>query len=146
MFLLLALIVSACNGSDPNPKLDIPDVPINRTINLDNPQYYQLQQPNGFIYLDDEGAKGVVVVNDNSGSYVALERNCTYDSRNTCAKVTMDKSGLYLLCGHYDDVGNFVECCSSKFAQDGGVINDPAIYGLIRYRTALNGSILTISN
>ena len=137
-------LIGSCKGNNQvqNP---IPYIPVNRTININDPQYVKLQQLNGFVYLPNEGYRGVVVMNDNQDGFVAFDQACTYETDRECSKVVFDENGWYLQCGHFD-AGEFLPCCNSRFDRFGGVTQGPAVIPLKQYQVHVNGPVLTIQN
>ena len=130
----LLLFISACGGDNgPGPRM--PDVFVDEQINVNSQLYPGLRQDNGYAYIDG-GYKGILVVRQNAGQYLAFERACPYDPTADCSQVKVDASNLFIV----DD------CCGSQFNLQGNVTGGPAVYGLRQYRTALSGSLLYISN
>lgn len=122
----------------------IPHVYVYYTINLNLPQYNQLGLLGGWTYID-EGFKGIIVYHKVDDSFIALERCCTYQPLEECSRVSVDESGIFIRCGHYEG-SEFISCCGSNFDMEGEVIKNPALYPLKRYRVSRNGDVLTISN
>jgi Rieske Fe-S protein len=143
--LILISLFSSCAKENTQANNPVPYVTVNRQINIDNPQYIQLNQPGGYVYLDGEGYKGIVVIRDYADQFLAFDRACTYHPGAACAKLIMDKSALNLICGHYDG-NDFEPCCDSKFSTQGAVNNGPATYPLKQYYVSQSGSVLSISN
>ena len=127
------LLVQACGKDTPAPIL--PYVVVNEQINLTNIQYNNLRQDNGYVYLN-AGARGIILIRRGPNRYVALERTCTYQPTDACAKVEMDASGFFLID----------PCCQSQFDLSGQVLNPPANYPLRQYATATSGNFLYITN
>lgn len=135
LFLAFTIAFLAACSND-NRKVDyIPYVSVNEQINLTNIQYSALRQDRGFVYLNS-GLRGIIVIRKSSNSYLAFERNCPYQPADSCARVKIDASTLFL----QDD------CCGSQFDFDGNVIAGPANLPLKQYATVLNGNLLYISN
>lgn len=128
MFLLVS-----CSDDAPIP--DIPNVPVNEQIPVNSLQFPELRQDGGFVYLN-AGYKGILLIRQNSSTYLAFERACPYHATDPCAIVEVDDSNLFIT----DD------CCGSQFNFSGQVTSGPAAYGLKQYATALSGSILYITN
>ncbi len=126
---------ASCKDSDQSP--GIPNVPVSEQINVNSLQYPKLRQDGGYAYLQS-GYKGILVVRQNANLYLAFEQACTYDPTHElpCGRVEVDPSNLFLIDS----------CCGSQFNFQGGVMTGPAVYGLRQYRTALDGSLLYISN
>jgi Rieske Fe-S protein len=127
------LLLLACGKDTPAPVL--PYVVVNEQINLTNIQYNNLRQDNGFVYLN-AGVRGIIVIRRGPNRYVALERTCTYQPGNACAKVEADASGMFLID----------PCCQSQFDLSGQVLSPPANYPLRQYATAISGNFLYITN
>ncbi len=141
---VLMVVVYACksnNNLNPEP---IADVPVNITINMSLPQYDRLLQTNSFIYVDG-GIKGVIVVHNMDDNFYAFERSCSYQPRNSCAKIEVDSIFSLFRCGE-SKAGKFEICCDSKFLFDGEVYAGPATFGLKHYRVFRNGNVLEIKN
>lgn len=130
---LLAILAGACSKNSSNHPV-IPNVPVNTQLNINSQLYPELRQDGGYAYLP-EGYKGIIVVRQNAGSYLAFERTCTYDPGNDCL-LEVDQSRLYITD----------PCCGSQFNLQGQVIGGPAISALRQYRTSLVASTLYITN
>lgn len=131
--LLLVLGLIACGKNSPVPQ--IPNVIVNKQINLNNIEYNKLRQVNGYVYIEG-GVRGIIIIRQNTNRYLAIERNCTYQPGDECARVEADQSGLFLVD----------PCCHSQFDLSGQVTGGPAAYPLRQYATALNGNFLYITN
>lgn len=128
------------------PKDQIPYAPVNVKINLDLPSFQALNIPGGFVYIDGQGVKGLVVVNSFSGEYFAFERDCPWNPNDACAKVTVEKNGISMKCGDFDANNIWQDCCGSVYDFSGLVKSGPSIYPLKRYNLIQDGSFLYISN
>jgi len=129
------LALAACGSSSPDNDPQIPLASFNTPINLTNQEYAALRSDNGAVYVKG-GVRGLIVVRQNSSTYYAFERNCPYRATDTCARVSIDASRLFLKD----------KCCGSQFTLQGGVQTGPAARALRQYPTSLSGSILTITN
>lgn len=127
----LLVLVAACSEED--PQAQIPFATVDIEINLQDLRYQSLHTE-GWLYLNG-GVRGIVLIKENT-QYRAFERNCTYQPRDTCARVDMHSSGFYLI----DD------CCKSQFDKTGNVTNGPASQPLLQYTTYQNGNFLIIRN
>lgn len=134
-FILLCLLwLSGCKTDIPeNP---IPYVMVYEEINLNDIRHQDLQQPNGYIYLNDAGFKGLIIHSDGSGNYRAFDRACPYHPQDPCALVSMHSSGFYM----EDD------CCGSTFDLSGAPTGGPAQNFLRRYATFIDGNYLIVSS
>lgn len=104
--------------------------PIN--INLNFPQYQRLKLDGGYVYVDDGGMSGIILYRESETNYIAYERRCSVDDDTP---VTVDGSGL------------FMNGCGSTFGfSDGYPTSGPARQPLLKYRTSLSGTTLTITD
>lgn len=126
--------LSGCKSDAPgNP---IPYVFVYEELNLNDLRYQALQQPNGFIYLDDVGYRGVIIHSMGNGSYKAFDRACPYHPQEECAQVSMHSSGFYM-----EDI-----CCGSTFNLSGIPTGGPADAPLRQYNAFVNNNYLVISS
>lgn len=139
IILFAPFFLSTCN--DNTTYTNIPDVYINYELNLNLPQFSSLIHPGNFVYIENEGYRGVIVYHNYDNNYIALERTCTYEPEKECSMLYVDDSGLFIRCGEKDG-----DCCDSKFEMDGNVFSGPAIYPLKRYGVTAHGDFLTITN
>src|SRR5687768_17154509 len=96
-----ALVLFSCAKENDHP--NIPIVGVNRQINLNDPLYSDLKIMGGHIYLNQEGARGLLIVHDYFDTFHAIERTCTYKSQDACAKVTLEKNRTFIRCGIYEN-------------------------------------------
>ena len=130
------LIMGACSSCGEQQQV-IPYVPVNFQIDLNLPAYNTLNFPGEAIALPG-GSKGLYVYRYTLDEFVVLDRHATFDIPMAC-KVTLDEDNITLQ-DHSD-------CSESQWLMlDGSVITGPATVPLHRYRTTLNGSILSIYN
>lgn len=130
---VVCLMVGSCDNTDPED--EIPFALVNETINLTNQQYLNLQFNRGHVNIDG-GVRGITIYRVSETEYRAFERNCSFEPLNTCARVEVDGSGLYLIDS----------CCSSSFDFNGFPTGGPATLPLRQYLTLLQGNFLTITN
>jgi len=123
---------------------DIPDGPVNLTINLDLPLHFHLNNMGTFAYFAG-GHKGVLLIHNFDDQFYAFERTCTHQPDLSCSRVEVDSLLLDIRCGSYED-GQWTECCTSRFFFNGQVEQGPAQLPLKQFSTAKNGSILTVRN
>lgn len=124
---------------DPNLSDDpIPYIPFNDyVINLNLPEYIALRTDGGYKEVNSVGVRGVIIYRVNSTNYIAYERNCSFQPNEACATVNVHSSGLFMTDA----------CCGSNFNfTDGNPTGGPAWRPLVRYRTQLSGSELTITS
>lgn len=131
--------IVACGGdSGTEVQPQIPIIAFTTTISLLDQQNTALRFDNGVQYVNGgvKGPKGLIVVRQKAGSYVAFDRTCPYQPTDACATVSIDPSRLFLRD----------TCCTSQFSLQGQVQGGPSRYPLRQYATSLSGNLLTISN
>jgi hypothetical protein len=133
--LILVLFIQSCS---PDPTDDpIPyDTFTPVTLNLNLPEYTSLRTDGGWAYYGDVGLRGIIIYRQNSTTFRAFERTCSYQPNNACATIDVHQSQIYL----YDP------CCNSTFDFDGIPTGGPAWRPLLQYVTILNGADLTITD
>lgn len=133
---LLFLLTSffSCEKNDSNDIL--PKLAVNITIDLNLPQYLDLQIPSGWVYING-GLKGILIQNTGSGSspYKAYDRACP---NNDCTLPMTFDGSLKLTCS----------CDSSEYSIIDGSPQTPGNSHFAReYRVnVLNSSSLNITN
>ena len=133
---------AGCGAKNDDQPL-IPYAPVNLSLNLTNQQYTALRFDNGAVALPakgpagDGGVRGVIVVRQNAGVYLAFERNCPYRPYDACALVNIDRNSRLFLRD---------SCCNSQFDLRGQNTGGPAPRPLKQYVTTLQGSLLSVTN
>lgn len=134
LLLLVVVLFFSCEKNDTNDIL--PDVFVDETINLNLPQYINLQTPSGFAYANG-GIKGIVIQNTGIGNppYKAFDRACP---NNDCATPMNFDGSLKLKC----------PCDNSEYSIIDGSPQTPGNIHIAReYRVnVINGSTLNIRN
>jgi hypothetical protein len=133
LIFFILLVWQAC--TDPVVGDGIPQVIVNETINLNNYQYQALLVVGGYAYING-GVRGIIIYRQSANTYLAIERNCTFQPMDACADVSVDQSTLFLVDS----------CCNSTFDFNGFPTGGPASLPLRQYNTILNGNFLTITN
>ena len=136
IFALLAIIpfLFACDaGTINNNNPNIPNYPVNLSLNLNLPQYSNLQFPSNHIVNYTQGARGIVVFNAGN-NYVAYDLACpnqTFDSCNSPMTIT----GIEAKCTCDDKVYNLFS------GQSPGMQ-----YPMKQYRVQMSGGNLIVFN
>ena len=133
---LLMVVLGSCSSCGEQQQF-IPYVPVNFQIDLNLPAYNTLNFVGEAIAVSG-GSKGLYIYRFTLDEFVVLDRHSTYDIPMGC-KVTLDEDKITLR--DHSDCSN-----STWLMLDGSVTNGPATLPLHRYRTNLNGSILSIYN
>jgi len=106
-------------------------------IDLSFPEYVRLRTDGGVFEIKGKGIRGILVYRKPGGTFVAYEKNCSFQPASACADVEMHSSGLFMV--DY--------CCNSDFSLDEGLpTGGPAWRPLRKYRTYLTGFLLTITS
>ena len=130
---LFYTLIASCSSKENYIK----NVYVNCEIDINLPQYSDLNIAGNSIFINNHGNKGLIIYHFSTNEYRVYDRNCSYQPRLTCARIDSINSTI-AYCG----------CCDSAFLldQNGEAINSPAILPLKQYNWALNGSILHIVN
>ena len=115
----------------------IQNVMVDYNLNLSLPEHSDLQTVGNYIFIEDEGVKGIIVYRQDFNTYKTYDRNCSYEPSLSCAKIDSINSPI-AICN----------CCESKFLlnQNGNAIGSPAILPLKQYSNTLEGDFLSIYN
>ncbi len=126
----------SCNddGNDFNDLL--PEVPVNQTIFLNNPEFINLQVVGGWAYSQG-GISGIIIYHYGIDTYIAYERSAPHLTPELCSKMTVN-NGLFMLCS----------CDESRFnILNGAPLTDEVKYTARQYRVLTTGpSTLQITN
>ena len=132
------MLFTTCSKNDDanNNCNNLPNIGVNRTIELNLPQYNQLNFPSNPVPIPEEGVGGIIVTNTGTG-FVAFDAADPNHMLSTCS--TLIISGLEGTCG-CDDQNQY-----SLFT--GQPLNNSALRcGLKAYRVEQSGNTLFISN
>ena len=136
-----ALLVACGSKSDAQPQ--IPYAPVNLSLSLAAQEYAALRFNNGAVTIaakgpaGNGGVKGVIVVRQSDGTFLAFERNCPYQPYNACALVSLDRNSKLFMRD---------SCCTSQFDLKGQVTGGPAPLPLKQYSVSVQGNLLSIIN
>jgi hypothetical protein len=123
----------------------VPEKNVNFTLNMNLPEYFNLQNLGEYLDLDG-GNRGVYIIHDFDGNFIAIERTCTYQSDDSCARVVLDDQSLQLRCGSFDSENEFVPCCGSSYSFNGSLLTGPSRCRLKTYRLSRQGNVLYVAN
>ncbi len=132
---VLALSLGSCKKSTDNNQ-NIPNVPVNFTIQLSLPAYTNLNSPGGSVEIPGVGYKGIVVYRMSIDNFVAFDMACSYDPLVSEAICHIDSSGIIMVDSH----------CGSKFGltSGGSVVKGPATGPLKPYNVTADFSTNTL--
>ncbi|HKJ48592.1 MAG TPA: hypothetical protein VJ973_05855, partial [Christiangramia sp.] len=108
LILSIFSLLMACSGSDDsyrnNPNL--PNVNFRFQLNLNLPEYNDLQFPGNSYATYNHGVRGVVIYNINSQQYAAFELSDPNHPPNSCSGMTVN--GVIASCGCDDNEYNVI--------------------------------------
>lgn len=139
IFAALLFFISCDSGS---PFQDVPIPPATFSdivIDLGFPEYLALGQDGGNVQVtaNNAGVRGIILHRTNASTFIAFEKNCSFQPNDVCATVEVHASSLFMID----------PCCGSTFAfTDGSPTGGPASLPLRIYRTQKSGSIITITD
>lgn len=129
------LVLLSCNSCRDRGNYNVPYVPVNITININQPDFFALTVPTGWVYITG-GSRGIIVYRKSDSEFIAIERHSTFEPENECA-VAVSGDGVLI-----DD-----PCSDSQWLiLDGTLVNGPASTPLVTYETTFNSPFLTIVN
>lgn len=132
IFVILALIIGACNKKDNNQNGNIPNVNVNFYLQPDGIDFIPITN---WKYIDNEGYRGIIIYRIDQFTFNAYERTCPYDPQKECARVEVDKSGVLMVDS----------CCMSFYSiLDGMPAGGPSTLPLKQYFSEFNDGILHI--
>jgi hypothetical protein len=114
---------------DPIPFESFPDIIITTS------NHAPLNIDGGYIAITG-GVRGIILYRKNSTTYLAFERNCSFQPNDACATVDVHVSTLFM-----QDA-----CCTSSFNFEGMPTGGPAWRPLQQYHVSLAGNTLTITD
>ena len=139
VILSLAIVVLASSSCKKDGEVvnasSIPWVQVEVLINLNNPAYFDLSVPGGWIYYS-AGSKGLIIHRRNQTEFIAMDRHCPFQPEDGCV-VEVDNSAVFS-----EDA-----CCGSQFGiNDASILQGPALEGLRVYNTTYDGTFLRVFN
>ena len=130
----LTVVLSACKKEGTEIS-SIPNVQVNVQLNINNPAYFDISIPGGWVY-HSAGSRGLIIYRRSNDVFIAMDRHCPYEPQDGCAVAV--------------DSGNVIAedaCCGSQFTiNDGSLHQGPATQSLRTYNTTFDGTILRIFN
>ncbi len=137
-YLLLFAVILSCSGNSVDNKncRFLLNVGVNVSINMNLPQYSQLQFISNSVYISDAGNAGIIVTNTGSG-YLAWDASDPNHAPSSCSALTI--SGLNGTCGCGDE--NTYSLVTGQ-----AIGNSELQCSLKNYRVEQNGNVLLIYN
>ena len=131
MLLIFVLFGAKCEKS----QNDIPYHPVDITININQPSYFNLTAISGHETIVG-GSMGIIVYRNSFDEFTALERHVPFNVGENCRVEILD------------DLVTLEDPCSGSqwLIMDGSLIKGPASQPLLQYNTSFNDPILRIYN
>ncbi len=135
LFLLVILLTIGCANNNRENNC-YPYFNVNETVNLELPQFIDLQVPGGWAYTNG-GLQGLIVYNLNGVQFKAFDRLCPGQNLSSCSQMIVGDN-LRMICLCDDSEFNIlngapltdgISCFANEYLVDN-----------------LNGSILRITN
>ncbi|MFY8137379.1 MAG: hypothetical protein ACOVMR_04710 [Flavobacteriales bacterium] len=131
LFIVVVLVVVGCRDR----QSQIPVVSVNFSININEPQFFDLSVPTGYVYVIG-GSQGIIVYRINETDFIALERHSPVNPENDC-QVIVAEDGVII-----ED-----PCSNARWLiNDGSVVDGDNSFALRTYETSFNNPILYIFN
>jgi nitrite reductase/ring-hydroxylating ferredoxin subunit len=130
--LFISITLGCDSGSINNNNPYLPKYPVDLTINLNLPQYSNLQFASNFVVDYSQGVRGIVIFNTGSG-FNAFDIACPNQDLSTCS--TMTFSGINGTC----------PCDGAEYSLFNGQ-SPGKQYPMRQYRTQISGSNLIVFN
>ncbi len=132
IYLFIICFLLSCE----NQNYKFPQVDVNLFLYINNPEFFNVENPGGWMYLYDVGVGGILLYRKNFEEFIAYDRASTFNPTSDC-QITVAE----------DDIILNDPCSDSQFLiTDGSVIQGPANQPLKRYTTVYNGNNLSIFN
>ena len=134
---ILFFTLFSCSDNDTDPNNILPNIPVNETVFLNNPQYIDLKAVGGWAYTQG-GISGIILYRAGTTNYIGWERSAPHLSPQNCSQMTVKNTIImYSSCGE-----------GSKFSIiDGSPQTDGINYAARQYRVDILGNnTLRITN
>ena len=130
------ILLTACsrNNNDENCRFLV-NAAVNVSVNMNLPQYNELQFTSNSVYIANQGNKGVIVINVGSG-FRAWDAADPNHEQSTCSLLTI--TGANAVCGCVD--------ANTYSLFTGGSVGTQLPCGLKEYRVDVSGNTLHIRN
>jgi nitrite reductase/ring-hydroxylating ferredoxin subunit len=135
-FLLAFMAVLSCSDDGDDGNQFLPNVPVNQTIFLNNPEFIDLQVVGGWAYAQG-GISGIVIYHSGINSYLAFERSAPHLTPRACSRMNVENS-LVMVCPCDDAEFNLL---------NGAPLTEGIRYAARQYRVLITGpNTLQITN
>ena len=133
---LIVFTFLSCNDDGNDFRDLLPEVPVNKTIFFNNPEFIDLQVVGGWAYSTG-GISGIIIYHYGIDTFIAFERSAPHLSPQACSKMSV-KNNLTMECPCDDSVFNIL---------NGAPLTDGVNYTARQYRVLNTGpNTLQITN
>lgn len=130
------MLIYSCNSDNIDDNNILPNIPVNETIFLNNPEFIDLQVVGGWAYTQG-GISGIIVYHSGINNYIAFERSAPHLTPKSCSRMKV-KNSIIMLCSCDDSEFNIL---------NGAPLSDGVSYPARQYRAELVGNnTLQITN
>ena len=137
--LFVLILMFSCSGDaiKRNPYLN--EVSFSHSINLNLPEYDNLNFAGGSKFIPYGGINGILIFNINGNDIFAWEASCSNHNLEICSKLSIE--GLLATCS----CDNFKYSLATGQLIEGGILNSSQ-YPLINYKAERFRNTIIISN
>ncbi|MBN1338411.1 MAG: hypothetical protein JXA03_03760 [Bacteroidales bacterium] len=133
-FILAGIVLHSGCKKDNGSEGDIPNVYVNFTLYPNSLNYIAVSN---YIYVNNQGYRGIIVFRTDLYTFMAYERTCPFDPGNDCAQVEVEPSNITAVDS----------CCMTQYNLiNGSAFSGPGTLPLKQYKTSFDGDILIIYN
>ena len=136
VLILIVFLICSCSKNEINRNPYLQNISFEKTINLNLPQYDDLNYNGGAVYLNSGGIKGFILFNF-SNQIFAWEASCPNQYPSSCS--TMEIDGVQTVCN----------CDDYKYSLATGQLlsgSETNSYPMKLYFSEKNGNSVRISN
>ena len=136
VLILIVFLICSCSKNEINRNPYLQNISFEKTINLNLPQYDDLNYNGGAVYLNSGGIKGLILFNF-SNQIFAWEASCPNQYPSSCS--TMEIDGVQTVC----------KCDDYKYSLATGQLlssSETNSYPMKLYFSEKNGNSVRISN
>ena len=136
VLILIVILICSCSKNEINRNPYLQNISFEKTINLNLPQYDDLNYNGGAVYLNSGGIKGLILFNF-SNQIFAWEASCPNQYPSSCS--TMKIYGVQTVCN----------CDDYKYSLATGQLlssSETNSYPMKLYFSEKNGNSVRISN
>jgi len=133
--IFIFFISFSCGDNNIDPNNILPNIPVNQTIFLNNPEFINLQVVGGWAYAQG-GISGLIIYHYSINGYIAFDRAAPHISPKTCSQMIVKNS-----------IKMFTPCDDSEFnLLNGAPLTEGVEYPAKEYRVVVIGNTLQITN